>query len=363
VAIAELGIPGVQRGALPATFPADCRSDLLTVDGTPLPVRIVGDTAPAAAGGTLQVQRCDPTGAAPTPLGLAAGVHELRATPASITGINLDGLVLASGAGGGPVALDTPVAAIALPTGAAPRVVVTSNRETTIHAQVRHATSPFWLVLGQSFNNGWHATVNGRDLGTPQLVDGMSNGWRVTPSQGRPLAITLTWTPQNRIWIALVISGLTMLVCGLLALRRPRRWSMAGGAADGPLTLASPLTSAGPTLPRRVVVSTTATATLASALIVTPWVGLVVGGATLAVLLRPRLRWLLTIGAPTALAVAGGYVFVQQWRHMYPSVFEWPTFFDGVHAVAWLAVVLLAADAVVELIRSRRLDGRTDGDA
>ncbi len=363
VAIAELGIPGVRRAPLPATFPADCRADLLTVDGAPLPVRIVGDTTTAVTGGTLHVERCDPTGAAPAPLQLGAGVHELRATPASTTGINLDGLVLASGARGVPVALDTPVASIAAPaTHTTPKVEITGNHETTIHAQVRHATSPFWLVLGQSFNDGWHATVNGHDLGTPQLVDGMSNGWRVTPNQGRPLAVTLTWTPQNRIWLALTISGLTMLACGLLALRRPRRWAMAGADVDTPLTLASPFISSGSVLPRRAVISTTAAVTLASALIVPPWVGLVAGGATLAVLLRPRLRWLLTFGAPAALAVAGAYVVIQQSRHVYPSVFEWPTFFDGVHAVAWLAVVLLAADAVVELVRSRRLDGRTDGD-
>ena len=94
----------------------------------------------------------------------------------------------------------------------------------------------------------------------------------------------------------------------------------------------------------------------------TPWVGLVAGAATVAVLLRPGLRWLLAVGAPTALAVAGGYVVIQQTRHIYPSVFEWPTFFDGVHTVAWLAVVLLAADAVVELVRTRRLGRRVDGD-
>ena len=39
---------------------------------------------------------------------------------------------------------------------------------------------------------------------------------------------------------------------------------------------------------------------------------------------------------------------------MYPAVFEWPTFFDDVHTLAWLAVVLLAADALVEFLRARR---------
>jgi len=72
------------------------------------------------------------------------------------------------------------------------------------------------------------------------------------------------------------------------------------------------------------------------------------------VLVRPRRRWLLAVGAPAALAIAGAYVVVQQSRHLYPAVFEWPTFFDDVHTLAWLAVVLLAADALVEFLRARR---------
>ena len=364
VAIAELGIPGVQRPPLPAALPADCRSDLVTVDGTPFPVRVVGATAATAAGGTAKVEACNPSGGTPAPIHLGAGVHELRVTPGSSTGINLDGLVLASGRGGGAVALDAPVGTTAAPTGAAARVEVTSRGETTIHARVRHPSGPFWLVLGESFNDGWRATVNGHDLGPPQLVDGISNGWRVNPKDGRPLSVTLTWTPQRRIWIALAISAVTLLLCAALALRS-RRPSIPVDAAnvDRPLTLTSPFRAAGSTPSRRAVVSTTIAVGIAAGLLVTPWLGLVVAGATLAVLLRPPLRWLLTVGAPAALAVAGGYVVIEQARHRYPAIFEWPTFFDAVHAVALLAVLLLAVDAVVEFVRSRRpTDWESDAD-
>ena len=50
-AVAELGLPGVQRQAIPANMPTTCHNDLLTVDGKPFPVRVIGHDgrrAPAA---------------------------------------------------------------------------------------------------------------------------------------------------------------------------------------------------------------------------------------------------------------------------------------------------------------------------
>jgi len=62
----------------------------------------------------------------------------------------------------------------------------------------------------------------------------------------------------------------------------------------------------------------------------------------------------LAIGAPLALGIAGLYVLVEQTLNEYPPVFEWPTFFDRVQVLGWLAVALLAADALVEVVRTRR---------
>ncbi len=359
VAIAELGIPGVRGAAPPAAVPSACRSDLLTLDGKPLPVRLVGSTATAIAGGTLQVQACNPDGGAPAPLHLSPGRHLLRAVPGTTTGIDLDGLVLASGAGGGAVTLTGPATTLAAAvSSSAPALHVQSSGETTVHATVHGAHGPFWLILGQSFNSGWHAVVNGRDLGAPQLVDGMSNGWLVNPGRASTLSVTLKWTPQNRIWVALAISGLTLLLCALLALW-PRRRAVVATVdnPDGPVELASPFVARGATPKRRAVISTTAAVAIVAGLIVNPLVGIVAGALTVAVLLRPRLRWLLVVGTPLALAVAGGYVLIQQWRFSYPTIFTWPTFFDNVHVVGWLAVILLSVDATVEFVRTRQRTG------
>jgi hypothetical protein len=50
------------------------------------------------------------------------------------------------------------------------------------------------------------------------------------------------------------------------------------------------------------------------------------------------------------------YVVAQQARHHYPSVLDWPANFDRVNAVAWLAVLLLVSDAVLEVLQ--RVQGR-----
>jgi hypothetical protein len=85
------------------------------------------------------------------------------------------------------------------------------------------------------------------------------------------------------------------------------------------------------------------------------WVG-VLAAVLVAVVARvPRLRFLIALGAPLALAACAAYVIVQQYRYNYPSDLDWPTRFDGINDVAWLAVILLLADVVVESVRRRRV--------
>jgi hypothetical protein len=129
-----------------------------------------------------------------------------------------------------------------------------------------------------------------------------------------------------------------------------------GGAPE----LVSPMVAVGATPSRRRVVVTTAAITVLSGLLVEPWVGVLAGGAALVVLLMARFRWLLTIGAPVALAVTGLYVLVQQSRYNYPPGLNWPSRFDAVHVVGLLAIVLLLADVVIVGIRDRALVDRSD---
>jgi arabinofuranan 3-O-arabinosyltransferase len=349
VGIAELGFPGVQRAALPRNVPAECRTDLVSVDGNGVALRVVGDTATAERGDALPLESCTPPG----DLRLGRGSHEVRSAPGARTGVDVDGLVLGSAPGGGAVALDAVAAAtLEQPTNPVPRLRVTDSGRTRIEGRVRGADGPFWLVLGQSYNEGWRATVGGKDLGPPELVDGMANGWRVDPGDRRNLAVTFTWTPQSRVWIALGISVLTVLAClVILVVTRRRRLRRATGAS--PPKFGSPLVLPGRPASNRAAVSGVAAVAVGTAVFVTPWVGVVVGVATVAVLWRPRLRPILSFGAPLALAAAGAYVLVQQTRYNYLPLFEWPTYFDAVHVVGWVAVALLATDAVCEVLRGQ----------
>jgi hypothetical protein len=149
----------------------------------------------------------------------------------------------------------------------------------------------------------------------------------------------------------------TALALGLLSRRRRASASQAGetaGNLDEPPAFRWPVVAAG-TRPRNLVVAATAIgAGLVAAVLIKPLPGLLVGLLTLAALVRPRWRVVLAIGAPLALGIAGLYVLLEQTLNEYPPVFEWPTFFDRVHVLGWLAVALLAADALVEVVRTRR---------
>ncbi|HEX3946516.1 MAG TPA: discoidin domain-containing protein, partial [Acidimicrobiales bacterium] len=285
--IAELGIPGLGLGAVPATVPGTCQANLLEIDGRPVTVKVVGSSADALANGELSVQPC---GADAGGITLAAGPHVVETevahqtalvdkTPAlattvhcqanaDCTGWNIDQLTLDSAAGGAPEPLTTGPAAEAVAddatavagavgstgvsgapgtltpptTGPVPTVTATTESPTSEQLRVSGASGPFELVLGQSNNAGWQAVAHPAsgapagarsvDLGRPELVDGFANGWPVTGGQlaalgasgtGSSFDVTLTWTPQRKVWIALGISGVALLGCLLVAVL-PSRW-------------------------------------------------------------------------------------------------------------------------------------------
>jgi hypothetical protein len=252
--IAEIGFPGVVRGAAtPAQVPGTCVSNLLSIDGHPISVSVVGSAQRAVYNEELQVVPCGPDAKGIT---LGAGTHLVQtaaghnapcsSTPATCTGWNLDQLVLDSAAGGGaaPPASPTPEGTpqlVATQPGPAPAVTSTAVHTVSHSGDVNGADASFELVLGESLNKGWQAVASpgpaapsgshAVDLGPPQLVDGFANGWHVTAADlhalgGPDFTVALEWTPQNLVWAALAISGTTILICVVLGFlpTRPRRW-------------------------------------------------------------------------------------------------------------------------------------------
>ncbi len=357
MAVAEWGIPGVRVPSPPAEISPRCRDDLVTVDGEPLPVRIIGSTADAVARRAMSLEPCG------GPLDLGSGPHVLRTAEGRRTGFDVDRLVLASDAGGTPtpglgptgrVPADPVTARAAADT---PRIRVEHRGETDVRVRVEGASKPFWLVLGQSRNDGWEARVaGGADLGSSTLVDGYANGWLIDPAGRSDFAVELTWTPQRVVRGALIASGVAMLACLLLVAgsfvrRRPRPavWITADGGE-----IVDPRISGGTTPPTVRVVGAAVAAGLVSGFVAGPLVGLAIGLLVLAVALRPHRRLVLSLGAAAALAVAGLYTTAKQAVLGYPSVFEWPTFFSEMHVAGWFAILFIAGDVVVEMVRRGR---------
>ena len=288
----------------------------------------------------------------------------------------------------------SPTALVAPPRpSSAPTARVTSQSATTIHVRVSGVTAAsgaFHLVLGESINRGWTATVDGgTSLGAPELIDGFANGWTVNPRlltgqiHGGTLTVTLRWTPQRLIWVALLVSGAGLVAVLVLAVLPDRIWrrrrgrhrrdavgsgteplggeALGAGSATAVATLTSPLAYP-PARPRPLVAAVTALLLGAVLAAVTrPWIGLAVGAAAAAALLVPRARGLLTAGAVGLMIAAGTVVLVDQATHPTQAGGTWPPTFSTAALLAWGAVACLVADAIVELARraaARSANGR-----
>lgn len=355
--IVELGIDGLEAPPTPELVDDTCRTDLVEVDGEPVSVSLQGTTDDLLAGQAIDLVACDDE-----PLALDAGTSILRTAEGRDTGFDIDRLVLRSAPGGDADTAGGPLVDADEQT-PRPAMEVTDEGRTTVDIEVPEADEAFWLVLGQSYNEGWHATADGRDLGPPTLVNGYANGWKVPA--GSDIEIHLEWTPQKVVWSMIYVS-LAFLVLAFALILWPRR--RAAVADDSPAWIpldqrpSMPLALSwdrvrrytGPTPSLFAWVATTLAA-LAFGFAFAGALGAVVLGAAAAVALRlPRSRPLLTVAAPAIVVITICWMVVRQLVDNLPPGFDWPTYFEGAQAPTWIAVLLLLLDAVVERCWLRR---------
>jgi hypothetical protein len=379
--IAELGIPGVQVSPDPSSLPGTCRDDLLSIDGKPIWLEVTGATSAARDGQEMTVSPCGPDASG---VHLGAGAHSIVSSYGHQTGWSIDSLTLDSAPGGAAMheQAGRPLPRVQEPETTA-AVKVTSKSATSMHLRVTGATSPFWLVLGESVNSGWTATVgDGTSLGRSELVDGFANGWRIDPSalgsaaKAGSFDVVLRWTPQSKVDIALVVSLVALAACVLLVLfpvrlrrlaargklRRKGLPSEDGGAgfeqsfAPGGDYLAepelvSPFSAAGSS-PRwwRVLLAGAAYALVAASL-TKPLTGLAVGVAVGTALALGQGRFMLTLTSVGTVIGMAAYVVAHQAGNGFPADGAWPTQFGFANTLAWIGIVFLGADAVMDMVR------------
>ena len=218
---------------------------------------------------------------------------------------------------------------------------------------VADADEPYWLVMGQSFNPGWHATTaDGTDLGPPTLINGFANGWLVNPGEVGPDAkIVIEWTPQRTVWIALALSLIGLLVTLGMAFFDPK-WL--GGRVNRPSARVSHVVPLSPLdrfgAPRSWVragllgLGAAVVGVLAFGLPV----GLIAGAFTALVLRYPSAWPALRVVGIGGYGLGGLFVIAKQIRNGYELGFEWPNLFSAAHGLVLVSLALLAVDVVVE---------------
>ncbi len=369
VGIAEVGLPGVVSPAPPAQLPAVCQSGLLKIDGKPVDVDVSGTTKDALNGDQLTIHGC---GNSAHGIHLGPGQHTVVTSLRLPSGWSIDQLWLSSGAGGAAAPLSSTVA----PARAVPAVTVTSQSRTAQTLSVKATGKAMWLVLGESYDSGWTASVSGgRSLGAPKLIDAMANGW-LLPAEpaGKVIKVTLTFAPQTIAWVGLGVSAFSIMVLLTVVAwpepagggwedlksrssgragwrRRRRRWP----DTPPPPSRFSPVKASVSALVGRQGPGSAVASWrdaigaglvwgLVAAVVTRPAIA---AGAAVAVLCGCRWDWGRTASRAVAVgclvALPAYAVWEQVTYHYWPSI-AWPSELTSANDIAWAALALIGGD-------------------
>ena len=199
VGIGEIEIAAMTAPNVPTKggLPANCGAARLSVNGRDVPLSALGTIERLDAGLPLETSQC-------------RGSHRLALPSGSVVVSSLAAIMV-------PELIDLNSAP---PNGAAK--VVGGGAVTKIGGGTPSDRSGYevslrgssWLVLGETWNRGWTASCDGKDLGASEPIDGFANGW-IAPASCH--AVAFSFAPNRYVQVLYVVSG-AALICllGLL---------------------------------------------------------------------------------------------------------------------------------------------------
>lgn len=274
----------------------------------------------------------------------------------------VDRVVLLSDVGGGAAMIDSDTGVWApAPVSPTPTVTVTEDGLHSATVEITEAAEPFWLVFGQSDSDGWHARLDGEDLGPSEIVDGYANGWLIDPAGRTSFTVEIDWTPQQLVDRAVGLSAVSLVVLVGVAWRNPRRGAVSivpAGATEPQVRLAAGA--------RRPAAREVAVWSLVCAVVGGLFAGvagaLVVGLVALAALAWRRGRWLSATIPWAVFGPVGALIAALQWRRHYRPGVEWPNSFVHAHQVVLVAVLVIVADVISQWRRHKAPDSAVGSD-
>ena len=184
---------------------AECRSDLVVVNGEPVPVRLSVDAA-----GLLAIAGCASVTVGPG----VVTVSTARLAVGAGREIAVDRLAFVSTGD----ALQAPAAAAPPPPDVKPEVAI--NGTTELEIKLPKASSGVWLFRAAGASDGWTATVDDVDLTRSFLANGFGLAWPLEVGDGARHQVGLRIPAQRRVSIAVIASTITGLIALVLASRR-----------------------------------------------------------------------------------------------------------------------------------------------
>lgn len=326
-AVSEIRFGGASPGVVPVErVSGECRQDLLVVNGEPVGLSLEATLDELLTAAPISARVCGE-------VTFGDGEQEIVSTSGSLTGFHVDRVTIRetrdTTAGQG---IDTPI------NPAATVLVDSTVRSRSI--EVPACPNGCWVIVGEGFNEAWSATVDGRDLGAPTLIDGNANGWWLEPTT-TVTSVEVAWTAQRPLNIAFLLSALFAIACiGLIAWDRRR---------DTDPLVATPhivVAGSGRSGFERPVIVGGAAALIGGALFV-GWIwGLAAGAIWLAAAGVRRVRLVGWLG--WGIVIGGGLVvtWVVRSERPFPNA-GWPVRFDWLHGWTLLGIVLITAAALV----------------